>query len=288
MVGKRVRRNKGMVNKIECGPYTLDYEQKTIVMGILNVNPDSFSDGGKYNEVDKAVERAIQMVEDGADIIDIGGESTRPGYTEISVEEELERVIPIIERLKMEVEVPLSIDTYKGEVARQSLRAGAHVINDIWGAKRDSNMAAIAAEYQAPLILMHNRDNLNYTSFLEDVVSDLQESIDIAIGAGVSNEKIILDPGIGFAKDLNGNLEMMRGLDRLVAMGYPVLLATSRKSLVGNVLNLPVEERIEGTGATICYGIQKGCQLIRVHDVKEMTRMARMMDALMGKGEYSG
>lgn len=288
MVGKRVRRNKGMVNKIECGPYTLDYEQKTIVMGILNVNPDSFSDGGKYNEVDKAVERAIQMVEDGADIIDIGGESTRPGYTEISVEEELERVIPIIERLKMEVEVPLSIDTYKGEVARQSLRAGAHVINDIWGAKRDSNMAAIAAEYQAPLILMHNRDNLNYTSFLEDVVSDLQESIDIAIGAGVSNEKIILDPGIGFAKDLNGNLEMMRGLDRLVAMGYPVLLATSRKSLIGNVLNLPVEERIEGTGATICYGIQKGCQLIRVHDVKEMTRMARMMDALMGKGEYSG
>ena len=288
MVGKRVRRNKGMVNKIECGPYTLDYEQKTIVMGILNVNPDSFSDGGKYNEVDKAVERAIQMVEDGADIIDIGGESTRPGYTEISVEEELERVIPIIERLKMEVEVPLSIDTYKGEVARQSLRAGAHVINDIWGAKRDSNMATIAAEYQAPLILMHNRDNLNYTSFLEDVVSDLQESIDIAIGAGVSNEKIILDPGIGFAKDLNGNLEMMRGLDRLVAMGYPVLLATSRKSLIGNVLNLPVEERIEGTGATICYGIQKGCQLIRVHDVKEMTRMARMMDALMGKGEYSG
>jgi len=277
-----------MVNKIECGPYTLDYEQKTIVMGILNVNPDSFSDGGKYNEVDKAVERAIQMVEDGADIIDIGGESTRPGYTEISVEEELERVIPIIERLKMEVEVPLSIDTYKGEVARQSLRAGAHVINDIWGAKRDSNMAAIAAEYQAPLILMHNRDNLNYTSFLEDVVSDLQESINIAIGAGVSNEKIILDPGIGFAKDLNGNLEMMRGLDRLVAMGYPVLLATSRKSLIGNVLNLPVEERIEGTGATICYGIQKGCQLIRVHDVKEMTRMARMMDALMGKGEYSG
>lgn len=288
MVGKRVRRNKGMVNKIECGPYTLDYEQKTIVMGILNVNPDSFSDGGKYNEVDKAVERAIQMVEDGADIIDIGGESTRPGYTEISVEEELERVLPIIERLKMEVEVPLSIDTYKGEVARQSLRAGAHVINDIWGAKRDPNMAAIAAEYQAPLILMHNRDNLNYTSFLEDVVSDLQESIDIAIGAGVSNEKIILDPGIGFAKDLNGNLEMMRGLDRLVAMGYPVLLATSRKSLIGNVLNLPVEERIEGTGATICYGIQKGCQLIRVHDVKEMTRMARMMDALMGKGEYSG
>jgi dihydropteroate synthase len=277
-----------MINKIECGPYTLDFEKKTMVMGILNVNPDSFSDGGKYNKIEAALNRARQMVEDGADIIDIGGESTRPGYTEISVEEELERVIPIIERLTREVDVPLSIDTYKGEVARQSLKAGAHIINDIWGAKRDAKMTAIAAEFQAPIILMHNRDNLNYTSFLEDVRADLQESIDIATAAGVPNEKIILDPGIGFAKDLNRNLEMMRGLDKLVEMGYPVLLATSRKSLIGNVLNLPVTERIEGTGATICYGIQKGCHIIRVHDVKEMTRMARMMDALMGKGEYSG
>jgi dihydropteroate synthase len=288
MVCKRVGGNKGMVNKIDCGPYTLNYDQKTIIMGILNVNPDSFSDGGKYNEMDRAVKHAVQMVEDGADIIDIGGESTRPGYTEISIEEELERVIPIIERLANEVNVPLSIDTYKGEVARQSLQAGAHIINDIWGAKRDPSMAEVAAEYQAPIILMHNRDNLSYTSFLEDVVSDLQESIDMVKGAGVSAEKIILDPGIGFAKDLKGNLDMMRGLDKLVEMGYPVLLGTSRKSLIGHVLNLPVSERLEGTGATICYGIQKGCQLIRVHDVKEMTRMARMMDALMGKGEYSG
>ncbi|MFP3719754.1 dihydropteroate synthase [Niallia circulans] len=277
-----------MVNKIDCGPYTLNYDQKTIIMGILNVNPDSFSDGGKYNEMDRAVKHAVQMVEDGADIIDIGGESTRPGYTEISIEEELERVVPIIERLANEVNVPLSIDTYKGEVARQSLQAGAHIINDIWGAKRDPSMAEVAAEYQAPIILMHNRDNLSYTSFLEDVVSDLQESIDMVKGAGVSAEKIILDPGIGFAKDLKGNLDMMRGLDKLVEMGYPVLLGTSRKSLIGHVLNLPVSERLEGTGATICYGIQKGCQLIRVHDVKEMTRMARMMDVLMGKGEYSG
>lgn len=288
MVSKRVGGNKRVVNKIVCGPYTLNYEQKTIIMGILNVNPDSFSDGGKYNEMDRAVKHAIQMVEDGADIIDIGGESTRPGYTEISVEEELERVIPIIERLANEVNVPLSIDTYKGEVARKSLQAGAHIINDIWGAKRDPNMAEVAAEFQAPIILMHNRDNLSYTSFLEDVVSDLQESIDMVKRAGVSAEKIMLDPGIGFAKDLKGNLDMMRGLDKLVGMGYPVLLGTSRKSLIGNILNLPVTERLEGTGATICYGIQKGCQLIRVHDVKEMTRMARMMDALLGKGEYSG
>lgn len=257
-------------------------------MGILNVNPDSFSDGGKYNKIEAALSRARQMVEDGADIIDIGGESTRPGYTEISVEEELERVIPIIERLTREVNVPLSIDTYKGEVARQSLQAGAHIINDIWGAKRDLRMAKVAAEFQAPIILMHNRNNLDYNSFLDDVVADLQESVDIAKAAGVPNDKIILDPGIGFAKDLNRNLEMMRGLDKLVDMRYPVLLATSRKSLIGNVLNLPVTERMEGTGATICYGIQKGCHIIRVHDVKEMTRMTRMMDALMGKGEYSG
>ncbi|MER2058791.1 MAG: dihydropteroate synthase [Niallia sp.] len=277
-----------MINKIECGPYTLDFEKKTMVMGILNVNPDSFSDGGKYNKIEAALSRARQMVEDGADIIDIGGESTRPGYTEISVEEELERVIPIIERLTREVDVPLSIDTYKGEVARQSLQAGAHIINDIWGAKRDLRMATVAAEFQAPIILMHNRNNLDYNSFLDDVLADLQESVDIAKAAGVPNDKIILDPGIGFAKDLNRNLEMMRGLDKLVDMGYPVLLATSRKSLIGNVLNLPVTERMEGTGATICYGIQKGCHIIRVHDVKEMTRMTRMMDALMGKGEYSG
>jgi len=273
---------------IKCGPYSLDYENKTIIMGILNVNPDSFSDGGKYNGVERALEHALKLVEDGADIIDIGGESTRPGYTEISVEEELERVVPIIQLLSKEVDVPLSIDTYKGEVARQALKAGAHIINDIWGAKRNRRMAEIAAEFGAPIVLMHNRENVPYQTFLEDAFSDLKESIDLALKAGVSKDNIILDPGIGFAKNLNQNLEMMRGLDQLVDFGYPVLLGTSRKSLIGKVLDLPVSERLEGTGATVCYGIQKGCQIIRVHDVKEMTRMARMMDALMGKGEYSG
>lgn len=277
-----------MRKEIKCGPYTLDYGNKTIIMGILNVNPDSFSDGGKYNEKDRALMQALKMVEDGADIIDIGGESTRPGYVEISVEEELERVIPIIELLGKEVDIPLSIDTYKGEVARQSVKAGAHIINDIWGAKKDSEMAEIAAEYKVPIILMHNRDNTDYESFLEDVLSDLQESVDIALRAGVEKDRIILDPGIGFAKDLAYNLKMMRGLDHLVNKGYPVLLGTSRKSLIGNILNLPVSERVEGTGATVCFGIQKGCQIIRVHDVKEMARMAKMMDALMGKGVYSG
>jgi dihydropteroate synthase len=281
----RWRKNK---LAIKCGPYTLEYNDKTLIMGILNVNPDSFSDGGKYREKDKAVQHALEMLENGADIIDIGGESTRPGYVEISAEEELERVIPIIEAVSKEVHIPISIDTYKGKVAEEALRAGAHIINDIWGAKKDSKIAAVAAEKEAPIILMHNRDNQHYSHFIEDVLSDISESIEIAKTAGVKEEAIILDPGIGFAKNLTYNLEMMRYLDTLVEMGYPVLLGTSKKSMIGHVLDLPVSERLEGTGATVCYGIQKGCQIIRVHDVKEMARMAKMMDALMGKGEYNG
>lgn len=273
-----------MKNIIQCGPYTLDYSKRTLIMGILNMTPDSFSDGGKYNRVDEAVERAIQLVKDGADIIDIGGESTRPGFATVPVEEELERVIPIIEAISKEVEVPISIDTYKAEVARQAIKAGGHIINDIWGAKADPDMALVAADLQVPIILMHNRKNLDYTAFYRDVVNDLFESITMVKNAGVKDENIILDPGIGFAKDLNDNLEMMRNLDNLVSLGYPVLLGTSRKSMIGKVLDLPVEERLEGTGATVCYGIQKGCQLIRIHDVKEMKRMAVMMDALVGKG----
>ncbi|WNS77500.1 dihydropteroate synthase [Bacillus sp. DTU_2020_1000418_1_SI_GHA_SEK_038] len=252
-------------------------------MGILNMTPDSFSDGGKFNRMDEAVERAFQMVKDGADIIDIGGESTRPGFDPVSVEEELGRVIPVIEAISKEVKVPISIDTYKAEVARQSIKAGAHIINDIWGAKADPDMAGVAADLQVPIILMHNRMNIDYTDFYRDVLNDLFESITLVKNAGVKNENIILDPGIGFAKGLTYDLEMMRNLDKLVSIGYPVLLGTSRKSMVGKVLDLPVEERLEGTGATVCYGIQKGCQIIRIHDVKEMKRMAIMMDALVGK-----
>ena len=273
---------------IQCGPYTLDYGKKTLIMGILNVTPDSFSDGGNFNHIDLAVQRAAEMVEQGADIIDIGGESTRPGYVRISDEEEIERVAPIIKAISQKVKVPISIDTYKSEVARQALEAGAHIINDIWGAKDDPKMAAVAAEYQMPIILMHNRNDRNYQQFMRDVFNDLYESIAIVKKAGVKDEMIILDPGIGFARDLSENLETMRNLDKIVALGYPVLLGTSRKSMIGNVLNLPVTERLEGTGATVCYGIQKGCQIVRVHDVKEIARMAKMMDALMGKGEYSG
>lgn len=273
---------------INCGPYTLDYGQKTIIMGILNVTPDSFSDGGKFDELEKAVHHAHEMVEQGADIIDIGGESTRPGHQQISDDEEISRILPVIEAVAKEVQVPISVDTYKAKVAEQALKAGAHIINDIWGAKADPEMAKVAAEYDVPIILMHNRKNRDYQSFIRDVMNDIYKSIQIVKKAGVSDENIILDPGIGFAKDLSENLEMMRNLDKLVGTGYPVLLATSRKSMIGGVLNLPVHERLEGTGATVCYGIQKGCQMVRVHDVKEMSRMARMMDALMGKGEFSG
>jgi len=271
---------------IKCGPYNLDYGNKTLIMGILNVTPDSFSDGGRYNALDAAIIQAKKLVEDGADIIDVGGESTRPGSKYVSVDEELSRVLPIIEALVLEIDVPISIDTYKAEVAEKAILAGAHIINDVWGGKADERMATVAAKYDVPYIIMHNRDNMDYSSFMRDALSDLYESIQMAKRAGVRDEKIIIDPGIGFAKDLQLNLEMMRNLDTLVALGYPVLLATSRKSMIGAVLDLPANERLEGTGATVCYGIQKGCQMVRVHDVKEMARMAKMMDALVGKGDY--
>lgn len=273
---------------IECGPYTLEYGKKTLIMGILNVTPDSFSDGGKYKSLEAALRHGEEMVKAGADIIDIGGESTRPGHEKISDQEELERVVPVIELLSRELDVPLSIDTYKAEVAKHSLAAGAHIINDIWGAKADPVIANVAAETGAPIILMHNRHDQPYHHFLRDVQNDLYESIRIAKEAGVADEKIILDPGIGFAKKLNENLCLMRNLDIMIKMGYPVLLATSRKSMIGKTLNLPVEERVEGTGASICLGIQQGCHIVRVHDVLEMSRMAQMMDAMLGKVKVDG
>jgi dihydropteroate synthase len=274
--------------QIKCGPYTLDYSKKTIVMGILNVTPDSFSDGGDFNQIERAVEHAREMAENGADIIDVGGESTRPGYTVISDEEEIERVVPVIKAISEQVSIPISIDTYKAEVAKQAIEAGAHIINDIWGAKADSRMAQVAADYNVPIILMHNRHDRNYKSFMRDVLNDLYESITIAKRAGVRDENIILDPGIGFARDYQQNLLTMQNLEKFVMLGYPVLLGTSKKSMIGQALDLPVTERMEGTGATICYGIQKGCQMIRVHDVKEMSRMAKMMDILIGKDVVIG
>ncbi|WP_410985510.1 dihydropteroate synthase [Bacillus cereus] len=269
---------------LRCGEYTLDLNKKTLIMGILNVTPDSFSDGGNFDEMNAAVSHAKKMVENGADIIDIGGESTRPGFAKVSVEEELGRVIPMIQAVSKEVKVPISIDTYKAEVAKQAIEAGAHVINDVWGAKAEPKIAEVAAHYNVPIILMHNRENTNYRNLIADMIADLYESVKIAKDAGVTDENIILDPGIGFAKTPEQNLEVMRNLEQLHVLGYPVLLATSRKSFIGHVLDLPVEERVEGTGASICLGIEKGCEMIRVHDVKEMARMAKMMDAMIGKG----
>ncbi|MDQ0216175.1 dihydropteroate synthase [Oikeobacillus pervagus] len=274
--------------KVSAGKYKLNFNEKTYIMGILNVTPDSFSDGGMYNQSVKAIEHAELMVKQGADIIDIGGESTRPGHTPLSAEEEMERIIPVISEISRKVDAPISVDTYKAKSAQAAVEAGAHMINDIWGAKYDPEIASVAAKKQVPIILMHNRNNMDYKNFIRDVLIDIYDSINIAKKAGVQDEQIILDPGIGFAKTMEQNIEMMQNLDKLVALGFPVLLGTSRKRVIGHVLDLPVEERMEGTGATCCYGIEKGCHIMRVHDVKAISRMAKMMDALVGKGGTIG
>lgn len=261
--------------------HTLDFGKETIVMGILNVTPDSFSDGGRFDAVDSALEHAKRMVADGAKIIDIGGESTRPGHTAVTAKEEMARILPVIRAIRKELDVLISVDTFKSEVARAAVEAGAHIINDIWGATYDSEIAKVAAEYKVPIILMHNRQDENYgEDFWGSVKSDLERSIEIAHQAGVDDRFIWLDPGIGFAKTHEQNIEMMKNLSNLVDMGYPVLLATSRKRMIGNVLNLPVDERMEGTAATCCYGVDKGCHMVRVHDVLPISRMMKMMDAL--------
>ncbi len=260
-----------------------EYElgKRTYIMGILNVTPDSFSDGGKFNEIDAAVNQARKLIEDGADIIDIGGESTRPGAEYVTEEEEIKRVVPIIKAIKEKLDVTISIDTYKARTAEESIKAGADIINDIWGAKYDKNMAKVAAKYNTPIILMHNRENKPYENLMEDVVSDLQESIDIALKAGVKKENIILDPGIGFAKTYEENLIVMNNCEVIKKLGYPMLLGTSRKSMIGLTLNLPVNERVEGTLATTVMGIIKGFEFIRVHDVLENKRAAIMTDTIL-------
>lgn len=255
--------------------------ERTFVMGILNITPDSFSDGGKFNEVELAVNRAKQMVEEGADIIDIGGESTKPGAVFVSEEEEIDRVVPIIKAIKKAMDVTISIDTYKSKTAEEAIKAGADIINDVWGFKKDNNMAKVAKEYGVPCILMHNRNDIPYKDLMKDVVSDLEESIKIALDAGVKKENIILDPGIGFAKTYEENLMVMNNLEVIVDMGYPVLLGTSRKSMIGLTLDLQANERVEGTLATTVMGIMKGCHLIRVHDVLENKRACVMTDKIL-------
>ncbi|WP_025783725.1 dihydropteroate synthase [Sporosarcina sp. D27] len=270
------------------GGTDIDFSKETIVMGILNVTPDSFSDGGQYSQTDAALRRATEMMKDGAKIIDIGGESTRPGHTPVSLEEELERTIPVVEVLAKELDCAISIDTYKATVAEEAMKAGAHIINDVWGAKREPRIAEVANQYGAPIILMHNREQAIYEGdFGDELLADIQESIAIARNAGVADRNIWLDPGIGFAKNIHENIEAMQSLDQLSELGYPVLLGTSKKSLIGKVLDLPVDERMEGTGATVCYGIEHGCHIVRVHDVKAIARMVRMMDVLTRKQKFT-
>lgn len=263
------------------GNKTFNLGERTFIMGILNVTPDSFSDGGKFNNLDKALFHAEEMISQGADIIDVGGESTRPNHTPISAQEELSRVIPIIEALKARIEVPISIDTYKGVVAESAVKAGASLINDVWGFKKDKTMASTAAKYQVPCCIMHNRDNKNYDNLMEDIAVDLKESINLALDAGVKRENIIIDPGIGFAKNYEQNLIVMNELEKLKKLGFPMLLGTSRKSFIGTTLNLTTEERLEGTMATTVIGIIKGCDFIRVHDVLQNKRAAIMTDAIV-------
>lgn len=261
---------------------SLELGSRTLIMGILNVTPDSFSDGGKHNSVEKAIAHAQKLIEDGADIIDIGGESTRPGFTPISVEEELERIIPVIHGIAEKYpNIPLSIDTYKSETAAKALEAGAHIINDIWCLMYDGNMASVAAQYECPVILNHNRRDASYTNVVQDVVADLKQSAELALAAGVKQQDIWLDPGIGFAKDYEENMEVHAHLDRIQALGYPVLLGTSRKKFIRDTLQLEASDIAEGTLASNVIGIAQGCQIVRVHDVKAMKKAAMLADAIL-------
>lgn len=260
------------------------FKDHTYIMGILNVTPDSFSDGGNFNNIDQALRHTEEMIRDGADIIDVGGESTRRGYTLIPDDDEIERVCPVIEKIKENFDIPVSVDTYKHKVAEAAVKIGADLINDIWGFRYDNGeMAALAAKYSMPVCLMHNRKDTDYTDFLSDVTDDLAECIKIARNAGLSDDLIMIDPGIGFAKSLEQNLQLTQNLEVLDKLGFPILLGTSRKSMIGLSLNLPVTERLEGTLVTTVLAAQKNCLFVRVHDVKENKRAVTMTEKLMGK-----
>lgn len=268
---------------MKIGNGVFDVEHKTYIMGILNVTPDSFSDGGKFDRIDAALRHTEEMIRDGADIVDIGGESTRPGHTKISEEEEIARVVPVIEAVKSRFDVPVSIDTYKSKVTEAALQAGADLVNDIWGFKYDHKVAALTVQYGAACCLMHNRQEPIYQNFLEDVVQDMETCVQIARNAGVSDDKIILDPGVGFGKTYQMNLDIIHHVDVLHGLGFPILLGTSRKSVIGQTLDLPTDQRVEGTLATTVLGVMKGCAFVRVHDVKENKRAILMTEAILGR-----
>ena len=286
---------------LQIGSFTFNWGFRTYVMGILNVTPDSFSGDGiiaKGNAVEVAVEQARNFLASGADILDVGGESTRPGSAPVNADEELERVIPIIRAIiKNFPEAIISIETYKAQVAEEAIRAGANIVNDVWGLRADDGLALVAAKYQMPVILMHNRSNpasvevrekfgnayigAEYKNLIEDVKRELLNSVELARKAGIAESHIVLDPGIGFGKTREHNLELVNRLNEIRELGYPVLLGTSRKSFIGFTLDLPADQRVEGTAATVAVGITRGADIIRVHDVKEMARVAKMTDAVV-------
>ncbi len=259
----------------------LKYGEKTYIMGILNVTPDSFSDGGDFTNIEIALKHANQMIEEGADIIDIGGESTRPGHKFVSVEEEIKRVSPVIKVLRENIDVPLSIDTYKSQVAEDALKLGVDMVNDVWGLTYDKDMASVIAKYDASVCIMHNQEGTQYQKdIIQSIKEFLQNSINKALDAGVKKEKIVLDPGIGFGKTFEQNVEVLRRLNELNDLGYPILLGTSRKSVLGNIVGGTPKDRVEATVATTVCGIRDGVEIVRVHDIKENLQAAKIADKL--------
>jgi dihydropteroate synthase len=277
-------RGKDSPGITKCGKKTFRWGERTFVMGVINMSPDSFSGDGLDN-LETALQQARNFIAEGVDMLDIGGESTRPNSTPITTEEEIDRILPVLNRLAGKVEVPLSVDTYKVEVARACLDAGADMINDIWGLQYEPELARLAAERKVPVILMSNQRNNPAKHIVPAVIADLKRAIDTALDASVAWEDIIIDPGIGFGKKLEQNYELIRRLNELKILGRPVLLGTSRKSMIGLTLNLPENDRLEGTAATNAIGIFQGADIIRVHDVHEMIRIARMSDAITGRRE---
>jgi dihydropteroate synthase len=266
---------------LACQGRRLPLGQRTLIMGILNLTPDSFSDGARFNLPEAALARARQLVEEGADILDVGAESTRPGFEPVSAEEEWKRLEEVLPQLLEEIAIPISLDTYKASVARKALDLGIGMINDIWGLRGDPEMAGVIKEYGVPVVAMHNREKAEYQDLMAEVLQDLGKSLVIADRAGIDQSKIILDPGIGFGKTLEHNLEIMQRLSEIRSLGRPLLLGTSRKSLIGKVLDASVDQRLEGTTATVVLGIAGGVEIVRVHDVRGVLPAVRMADAIV-------
>jgi len=286
---KELNQKKGYL--LEIGQRVLDLSSRTHLMGVLNVTPDSFSDGGKFFKLEEAIKQGLKLAEEGADMIDIGGESTRPGSEPVTIEEELRRVIPVIEELTKMIQVPISIDTYKSRVAKEALDSGASMVNDISGLRYDPEMKKVIAKYDVPVVLMHIKgtpknmqENPHYDNLIEEIKTYLIESIKIAKEAGIDEDKIIIDPGIGFGKTPEDNLRILKNLNEFTELGRPLMVGVSRKSFIGKILNLPTEERLEGSLASMAAAIMNDANILRVHNVKESKRVAKLVDAILTSG----